>query len=315
MDGKRLVDPNFLDGKTSSKSFHDALSGSSSSFPELKITTHRGFPSLWISETETRILHGLGSIFGRPLKIDHATSIGSRPSVARVLMELDVFKHFPDKVWVGPDNLGYIQSMVMEDFPSYCSHCKSLGQSKSECHILHPHLVKAHTNVGDDPIDTELVNNGNKIGHLVVPSTNVLLDPPEQVVSGIDVSLSVALSLAPSCGNNEVIVVASSPIITPDSNVDVNDGETALSDDSTPLPGDRAYVSPAGGILPSNCSKSANSLVTPPRSSASLPKGVDPLAENSGLPLVEVPISFLSNDALIAHLTGNMRDSEVVHGD
>ncbi|KAH0458239.1 hypothetical protein IEQ34_013554 [Dendrobium chrysotoxum] len=76
-------------------------------FPNLK-------PHLFFS----RILHGLGSIFVRPLKTDNATSSGSRPSVAHVLVELDVTKYYPDIVWVRLENLGYIQSMIMEDFSS-----------------------------------------------------------------------------------------------------------------------------------------------------------------------------------------------------
>ncbi|KAL0909629.1 hypothetical protein M5K25_020515 [Dendrobium thyrsiflorum] len=216
MAGSKLVDAGFLAGNSSSKSFRDALSGNCSSFPDLKILTHRGLPSLWISEAEVlslalpfefslvgkfpshrpsleairkfffnlklngefsvtvlnaknilikladdldycrvfahcsyfinncymrlikwspsfdvnvespvvpiwvsfpnlrphlfspRILQGLGSIIGRPLKIDQATSVGFRPSVARILVELDVSKQHPDKVWVGPDNLGYV---------------------------------------------------------------------------------------------------------------------------------------------------------------------------------------------------------------
>ncbi|KAI0522527.1 hypothetical protein KFK09_004906 [Dendrobium nobile] len=50
MAGKRLVDAGFLEGKTTSKSFHDVLSSNVSSFPDLKITTHRGLLSSWISE-------------------------------------------------------------------------------------------------------------------------------------------------------------------------------------------------------------------------------------------------------------------------
>ncbi|KAH0469278.1 hypothetical protein IEQ34_002510 [Dendrobium chrysotoxum] len=52
MEGKRLVDPGFLTGKSTSKSFRDALSGSSSNslFPDLKITSFRSLLSLWISE-------------------------------------------------------------------------------------------------------------------------------------------------------------------------------------------------------------------------------------------------------------------------
>ncbi|KAH0452482.1 hypothetical protein IEQ34_019781 [Dendrobium chrysotoxum] len=64
----------------------------------------------------------------------------SRSSVARILVELDVTKQFLDKVWIGPENLGYIQSIVMEDFSSYCSHYKLLVHLKQECSILHPFI-------------------------------------------------------------------------------------------------------------------------------------------------------------------------------
>ncbi|KAL0904232.1 hypothetical protein M5K25_026316 [Dendrobium thyrsiflorum] len=49
----RLNDPGFLSVKAS-RSFLDVVSGSSSSdgFPDLKCTSHRGLPSLWIFEAE-----------------------------------------------------------------------------------------------------------------------------------------------------------------------------------------------------------------------------------------------------------------------
>ncbi|KAH0466212.1 hypothetical protein IEQ34_006315 [Dendrobium chrysotoxum] len=30
----------------------------------------------------------------------------------------------------------------MDDFPSFCDHCKSLGHSRKECVCLHPHLAR-----------------------------------------------------------------------------------------------------------------------------------------------------------------------------
>ncbi|KAL0908326.1 hypothetical protein M5K25_022815 [Dendrobium thyrsiflorum] len=174
-----FADPGFLVSSVKSRSFVEALSGSSSDvrFPDVKISSFRGLPSLWISELEIRtlaapfqfalvgffpskrpsldsirrfffilklngeasvtlldplnwsplldvgvespvipiwvsflqlrphlysprILHGLASIFGKPLKIDTATSVGSRPSVAHVLVEIDIMKIYPDKVCV-----------------------------------------------------------------------------------------------------------------------------------------------------------------------------------------------------------------------
>ncbi|PKU83585.1 hypothetical protein MA16_Dca008272 [Dendrobium catenatum] len=47
------------------------------------------FPNIRPHLFSPRILHGLGSMFGLPLKINHATSTGSRVSVAHILVELE----------------------------------------------------------------------------------------------------------------------------------------------------------------------------------------------------------------------------------
>ncbi|KAH0457322.1 hypothetical protein IEQ34_012637 [Dendrobium chrysotoxum] len=39
-----------------------------------------------------RILYGLGSLFGHPLQVNNTTTVGSRLSVARVLVEHDITK-------------------------------------------------------------------------------------------------------------------------------------------------------------------------------------------------------------------------------
>ncbi|KAI0520208.1 hypothetical protein KFK09_007679 [Dendrobium nobile] len=52
------------------------------------------FPNLRPHLFSPRILHGLGSMFGRPLRTDNATMNGTRPSVARILVELDVTKRY-----------------------------------------------------------------------------------------------------------------------------------------------------------------------------------------------------------------------------
>ncbi|KAL0916585.1 hypothetical protein M5K25_014111 [Dendrobium thyrsiflorum] len=59
---------------------------------------------IWISFPNLRphlfspfILHGLGLLFGRPLKVDNAIAVGTRPYTARVLVEIDVTKKYIDK--------------------------------------------------------------------------------------------------------------------------------------------------------------------------------------------------------------------------
>ncbi|KAL0910736.1 hypothetical protein M5K25_018820 [Dendrobium thyrsiflorum] len=272
------------------------------------------------------ILPALGSIFGRPLKIDHATSTGSKPSVARVLVELDVSKYFPDKVWVGPDILGFIQSVVMEELPSYCSHCKSLGHSKLECHFLHPQLVTCNI-VGAEP-----VNIGNKLplivnhvenfcsdhlptcgeGLSVVPSTDVLCDPSEQVANGIDGSLIGALSLAHSCGNN---VDKVADCIAPTCGINEDVSEVCVQNNclinvvaSSFIPlisnGDYDGVSPMDGFSPTDACDGV----------AAVSDEIDPLGSGDQVVnqecldstaslleplnkvLVDVPISLISNE-------------------
>ncbi|KAH0451725.1 hypothetical protein IEQ34_019024 [Dendrobium chrysotoxum] len=307
------------------------------------------------------------SLFGRPLKVDNVTSIGSRPSLALVLVELDITKNYPKKVWLDLDKFGYIQSVQMEAFPPFCDLYKVIGHVTGECQTLS--FVPSPT-TSTNPIktvrnETSTVENvvvdgnvgvvssnplcpiksfnevlnfaGNGVGAAgavdhsfdvglvgpplvisdggspvvpVVPEADALvmlvdvLDPPKQVVNEVEVSLSITVPVTPSCGNYEDGVDACDAPSC-DSNVDVSDGEIEFFDDFVPLnPRDRECDPSADGILTLNYCEGV---------SASLPKGDDPMAKNLGV--VDVPISVLSNDALLAHLTYNVRDYEVMHGD
>ncbi|XP_028550843.1 uncharacterized protein LOC114579665 [Dendrobium catenatum] len=102
--------------------------------PTLDIGVESPIIPIWISFPHLRphffaprILFGLGELFGKPLKIDEATSVGSRPSIARVLVEIDITKNYPKQVWLGSDLLGYAQEVVFDDFPHFCGVCKKLG--------------------------------------------------------------------------------------------------------------------------------------------------------------------------------------------
>ncbi|KAH0454097.1 hypothetical protein IEQ34_016021 [Dendrobium chrysotoxum] len=92
-----------------------------------RVFSHLSFPNLCPYLFSPRIHHGLGSLFDRLLKIDNVTSIGSL-----VLVEHDITKRYPDRVWLGPKKLGYIQHIEMEAFSSLCGHYKSLVHSRVE---------------------------------------------------------------------------------------------------------------------------------------------------------------------------------------
>ncbi|PKU71541.1 hypothetical protein MA16_Dca004383 [Dendrobium catenatum] len=100
------------------------------------------FPNLRLHFFNQKVLHALGSIFGRPLQTDKATASRTRPSVARILVEVDITKKHSKEIWVGSKAYGYMQKIEFEKVPDFCSHCKIHGHAPSDCFKLLPELKK-----------------------------------------------------------------------------------------------------------------------------------------------------------------------------
>ncbi|KAL0919118.1 hypothetical protein M5K25_011193 [Dendrobium thyrsiflorum] len=112
------------------------------------------FPNLRLHFFNSAVLHALGSIFGRPLQTDQATAARTRPSVARVLVEVDITKKHAKEVWLGSKALGYMQKVEFEKVPDFCSNCKMHGHHLSECFNLNPSLRQktAASNTNGNPV-------------------------------------------------------------------------------------------------------------------------------------------------------------------
>ncbi|KAL0925760.1 hypothetical protein M5K25_004130 [Dendrobium thyrsiflorum] len=185
--------------------------------PHFDVNVESPIVSIWVSFPSLRphlfspqILHGLGSLFGRPLRTDNSTVNGLRPSVSRILVELDVTKRNVSQVWLGSENCCYVQPVSMKEFLLYCFHCKSLGHSKECCPVLFPEVgvvsavkeTNASVDVLKDPPDsclpTDNAGGGNLgdvvvtpvcdeglMGNVVVPSLlcNGVSSPPQCNVS------------------------------------------------------------------------------------------------------------------------------------
>ncbi|PKU67866.1 hypothetical protein MA16_Dca019392 [Dendrobium catenatum] len=109
--------------------------------PGLDIGVESPIIPIWISFSSLQphffapnIFHNLGSLFGQPLKINSADYLGSQPSLAHVLVELDIMQSYPEKVWLSFKNLGYVQQVQMEVFPPFCDFCKSIGHKRGDFH-------------------------------------------------------------------------------------------------------------------------------------------------------------------------------------
>ncbi|KAL0922295.1 hypothetical protein M5K25_006268 [Dendrobium thyrsiflorum] len=311
------------------------------------------FPNLHPHLFSPRILHGLASLFGRPLRTDNATSTGSRPSVSRILVELDVTKHYPDQVWLGSETLGYFQFVEMEEFPSYCAHYKILGHLKAECHILHPH-VNVNADVNVDPLrhndyitltvahivevvsalevkDCEQENvyvDGSLQENIVLWFGGQTVEPQVEDVSnplltdlvvnnnGCNV-FSAYMDLV--CNGGEGIELIPSPTdLEKGPNLELCQANMEVvndfSSDLETLVGPKG-CEPVSELVPVDNDEIGNALDTPTRLSVSYYDDFDLVDNNVVTPLIEVPISIISSDALFGHLISKSRDYEMMHGD
>lgn len=91
-------------------------------------------PFLPIHFFDKHSLMSIVSMVGRPLFVDAATTLMSRPSVARVCVEMDMLRSTPSRVWVGMagDSAGFWQQIFVENLPKYCSNCWRVGHDNQE---------------------------------------------------------------------------------------------------------------------------------------------------------------------------------------
>ncbi|XP_027156871.1 uncharacterized protein LOC113758040 [Coffea eugenioides] len=98
------------------------------------------FPGLPLPFFEKQFLLKLGTLLGRPLKVDEATASLKRPSVARILLEIDVLQSPKSRIWIGDDQWGFWQKIEYKGYPAYCGFCSLIGHTESVCHRKHPEL-------------------------------------------------------------------------------------------------------------------------------------------------------------------------------
>ncbi|KAI0513576.1 hypothetical protein KFK09_009601 [Dendrobium nobile] len=178
------------------------------------------FPNLRLHFFNPQVLHVFGSIFGRPLQTDQVTESRTRPSVARVLVEVDISKKHPKEVWVGLKAFGYLQKVEFEKVSDFCSHCKIHSHAISNCFKLHPELKKS-SKPSVEKVDSPV----NSISHNVldkVVSNAIIENQVDAVTSSI---------MSENRGDLENIYVSidsmlqnsmNVPLVAPDTNLVIN---------------------------------------------------------------------------------------------
>ncbi|VFQ64978.1 unnamed protein product [Cuscuta campestris] len=89
-----------------------------------------GLEGLPLHLFEPNALFSIANLVGLPLQMDSATVNLTRPSVARVCVELDLTKDMPKAVWIHLGQLSFLQPITYEDLPEYCISCRAIGHKK-----------------------------------------------------------------------------------------------------------------------------------------------------------------------------------------
>ncbi|XP_026459619.1 uncharacterized protein LOC113360313 [Papaver somniferum] len=91
------------------------------------------FPGLCIEYWKEDILMAMGAAIGRPIRIDDATLKKEFGFYASILVEIDLAKAIPNKVWIESKFGKFEQEIKIPKLTKYCNHFKFIGHYVAEC--------------------------------------------------------------------------------------------------------------------------------------------------------------------------------------
>ncbi|XP_060203078.1 uncharacterized protein LOC132631524 [Lycium barbarum] len=150
------------------------------------------------------------SSVGTPLEMDMATKGRTRPSMAKVRVEIDLLKPQPEAVYIGlvhenAPQYGYMQKLEYEGIPKYCRHCRKLGHMMADCRVLEKKKAAEKQKVDMQTMDTEngvniindkgdelakameeITSSSNSAGNVEFKKNQVNMDIMKNTVNGVD---------------------------------------------------------------------------------------------------------------------------------
>ncbi|KAK4343232.1 hypothetical protein RND71_036326 [Anisodus tanguticus] len=124
------------------------------------------FPGLAPNFYNETHLFSFAAAAGKPLAIDVATKNKTRPSCARVKVEIDLLKEHPTKfqirVGVGEKATSKWYPYRYDFLPKYCTHCKLQGHDVNGCWKVHPDLLPEKAKEGGSGVEKETIKGNPK---------------------------------------------------------------------------------------------------------------------------------------------------------
>ncbi|WMV07384.1 hypothetical protein MTR67_000769 [Solanum verrucosum] len=106
------------------------------------------FPSLPPNFFGKETVFSLAAAVGKPLQVNMVTKNHTRPSCARVKVEVDLLKEFPKRINIGlkRSNGEIVEKWIKIKYdymPKYCKTCMIQGHDEEQCYVEHPELHPA----------------------------------------------------------------------------------------------------------------------------------------------------------------------------
>ncbi|KAH0636656.1 hypothetical protein KY289_036571 [Solanum tuberosum] len=102
------------------------------------------FPALPPKNFGKEAVFSLAAVVGKPLQVDMATKNQTRPSCARVKVEVDLLREFPKRIKIGMrmQNKELVEKWIKIKYdyvPKYCQTYMIQGHNEEQCYVVHPY--------------------------------------------------------------------------------------------------------------------------------------------------------------------------------
>ncbi|XP_026383741.1 uncharacterized protein LOC113279254 [Papaver somniferum] len=128
------------------------------------------FPGLSLEYWDEETLFTISRAIGVPIKVDAATLQYQSGYYAKVLIEIDLAKTIPKKLWIITKFGAFSQGVTLTKLPKFCIKCKILGHLTTECRASQQSSKAGSSNQVEKVITIEQ--------HQSSPSSSLM--PPEQ---------------------------------------------------------------------------------------------------------------------------------------
>ncbi|XP_026428632.1 uncharacterized protein LOC113324525 [Papaver somniferum] len=82
---------------------------------------------------DEKTLFKISRAIGTPIKVDESTLKYESGYSAKVLIDGDLEKAIPNKLWIISKFGGFMQSVLLPQLPKFCGYCKIIGHLQPEC--------------------------------------------------------------------------------------------------------------------------------------------------------------------------------------